>query len=112
MDAGRMPATTALQGVSLAFTRSAAQQSALEALIAAQQDVSSPQYHQWLTPDQFAAEFGAADSDLAKVGELASIPGPHVDEISRNRSIIRFSGNVGQIETAFGTELHFYNGGW
>src|SRR4051794_39380789 len=59
-DAGRMPVTARLNGVSLYFNRSAAQQRDLEALLAAQQDPASPHYHQWLTPDQFAARFGMA----------------------------------------------------
>jgi subtilase family serine protease len=108
-DLGRMPATTALQGVSIAFTRSAAQQSALDALLVAQQDPSSPQYHQWLTPDQFAARFGAADADLAKMQDWLQQQGFTVDEVSRNRSVIRFSGSVTQIESAFGTEMHYFN---
>jgi subtilase family serine protease len=110
-DAGRMSAMTPLQGVSIAFSRSAAQETALEALIAAQQDPASPQYHQWLSPDQFAAEFGAADADLAKVQGWLQGQGFTIDEVARNRSIIRFSGNIAQIEAAFGTEMHYYDVG-
>src|SRR4051794_23632990 len=63
-DAGRMPAGSRLNGISVYFNRSAAQQADLEALLKAQQDPSSPQYHKWLTPDQFAARFGMAQSDI------------------------------------------------
>jgi subtilase family serine protease len=108
-DAGRMSGMTPLQGVSFAFSRSAAQEAALEALIAAQQNPASPQYHQWLSPDQFAAQFGAADADLQKVQAWLQQQGFTVDEVSRNKSVIRFSGNVAQIEAAFGTEMHYYN---
>src|SRR5262249_10916504 len=54
-DAGRMPGSARLNGISLYFNRSAAQQADLEALLKAQQDPHSPQFHQWFTPDQFAA---------------------------------------------------------
>ncbi len=54
------PATLQLHGISLLFSRSAAQQTALDTLVAAQQNPASPLYHQWITPDQYAAQFGVA----------------------------------------------------
>ena len=70
-----MPADTMLKGMSIVFNRSAAQQADLEALIAAQQNPASPLYHQWLTPDQFAARFGMAQSDIDEGADLASAAG-------------------------------------
>jgi subtilase family serine protease len=107
-DAGRMSGMTPLQSVTFAFSRSAAQETALEALIAAQQNPASPQYQQWLSPDQFAAQFGAADADIQKVEAWLQGQGFTIDEVGRNKSLIRFSGNVAQIEAAFGTEMHNY----
>src|SRR5277367_6311745 len=49
IDAGRVPAATKLDGVTIVFSRSSAQEAALQSLLAAQQDPASPQYHQWLT---------------------------------------------------------------
>src|SRR5487761_2403219 len=45
-EAGRMPADTRMNGVTLYFNRSAAQQADLEALLTAQQNPTSPYYHQ------------------------------------------------------------------
>jgi len=67
IDAGRLPPGTRLRGISVVFSRTAVQEADLEALIAAQQDPTSPLYHKWLTPEEFAVRFGVADSDLAKV---------------------------------------------
>src|ERR1700680_3263666 len=53
-DAGRMAGDTRLNGISMYFSRSAAQQADMDALLAAQQDPSSTLYHHWLTPDQYA----------------------------------------------------------
>ena len=61
--------------MSIVFNRSAAQQADLEALLAAQQDPASPLYHQWLSPDQFAARFGMAQSDIDKVQSMAAAAG-------------------------------------
>jgi subtilase family serine protease len=108
-DAGRMPATARMNGVSLYFNRSAAQQRDLEALLAAQQDPTSPQYHHWLTPDQFAARFGMAQSDLDKVQSWLEQQGFTVDSVARSHNMIRFSGTVAQVEASFGTEMHYYN---
>lgn len=108
-DTGRLPADTRIAGISIVFNRTPAQQSALSALIAAQQDPSSPLYHQWLTPDQFAARFGMAQSDLNKVQSWLERQGFQVDSIARSRNMIRFSGTAQQVESAFATEMHTYN---
>lgn len=110
-EVGRMPGNTRLTGISLQFSRSAAQQADLEALLKAQQDPSSPQYHQWLTPDQFAARFGMAQADIDAVKSWLERQGFAVDGVSRSRNSIRFSGNASQVEAAFATQMHYYQGG-
>ena len=110
-DAGRMPANTRLNGISIFFNRSAAQQADLNALLAAQQNPASSQYHQWLTPDQFAARFGMAQSDIGKVQSWLEQQGFAVNSVARSRNMIRFSGSVAQIESAFSTQMHYYNVG-
>ena len=107
-DSGRVPADTRLIGISIVFNRSAAQQADLESLIAAQQNPSSPLYHQWLNPDQFAARFGMAQSDVNKVQTWLEQQGFSVDSVARSRNLIRFSGSAGQVEQAFQTQMHFY----
>lgn len=108
-DAGRMPSGTRLSGMSIFFGRSPAQQADLESLLAAQQNPASPLFHQWLTPDQFAARFGMAQSDIAKVETWLEQQGFAVDSVARSRNMIRFSGSVGQVEQAFQTQMHYYN---
>jgi subtilase family serine protease len=110
-DAGRMPSDAKLNGVSLVFSRSAAQEADLEALLAAQQNPASPLYHRWLNPDQFAARFGVAEADLAKVKSWLEQQGFSVDSVARGRSMIRFSGSARQVEGAFSTQMHYYNVG-
>lgn len=107
-DAGRLPAETRLNGVSILFKLSPAQQLDLDALLAAQQDARSPLFHQWLTPEQYAARFGMAQSDLDSVQTWLQQQGFSVDRISRGRNLMRFSGTVVQVERAFSTEMHYY----
>ncbi len=107
-DSGRVPSSTQLHGISMVFSRSAAQDTDLKALIKAQQTPSSPLYHKWLTPDEFAARFGMAQADLNAAEQWLKQQGFTVDRISRSRDRIYFSGTVAQIEAAFATQMHYY----
>ncbi len=107
-DAGVLSAGTAVKGMTLVFSRSAAQEADLQALLAAQQDPASPQYHQWLTPDTFAARFGVTDADLATVEAWLQGQGFSIDGVNRSHNAISFSGSAGQVGTAFATSLHRY----
>ena len=105
---GHLDGTTPLKGMSLVFTRTAAQAADLEQLVAAQQDPASPLYHKWLTPDQFGAQFGMSDADLSKAQAWLQQQGFAVDSVSRSRDRITFSGTASLAETAFGTTLNRY----
>jgi hypothetical protein len=107
-DIGAVPAGLKLQGMSLDFSRSPAQQTALDALVAAQQNSASPLYHQWITPDQYAAQFGVAEADIAAVTAWLERQGFSVDAVARSRNRILFSGTAGQVASAFGVPLHYY----
>jgi len=108
-DAGRMSPSTRLNGMSIVFSRSTAQQADLDALLAAQQDPTSRQYHHWLSPEQFAARFGMAQADIDKVQTWLQQQGFAIDSVARSRNMIRFSGTAGQVEQAFQTEMHYYS---
>jgi len=107
-DSGRVPSSTPLHGISMIFSRSEAQETDLTSLIKAQQTPSSPLYHKWVTPDEFAARFGMAQADLNAAQQWIRQQGFTVDRISRSRDRIFFSGTVGQIEAAFATQMHYY----
>jgi subtilase family serine protease len=107
-DAGRVPATTRLSGMTLVFSRTPAQQAALDDLTTAQQNPASPQYHHFLTPDQFGAQFGVSASDIAATESWLQQQGFTIDGVSRSRDRIQFTGTVAQAESAFNTQLHYY----
>jgi Pro-kumamolisin, activation domain/Bacterial Ig-like domain (group 3) len=108
-DQGPMAASTPLQGMSISFKLSAAQQTSLDALLTAQQTPSSASYHQWLTPAQYANQFGMSQQDIDKVTEWLQSQGFTVDNVSESRTNIRFSGTVAQAEQAFHTQIHKYD---
>jgi subtilase family serine protease len=107
-DAGRMPSDTKLGGITMIFSRSSAQEAAVRTLMAEQQNPASPLYHQWLTPDQFAARFGMSDADLTKVQSWLEQQGFSIDRVARSKNAVHFSGSVRQVEQAFSTEMHYY----
>ena len=107
-DAGRVPLGSKFEGINIAFSRTPAQEADLQALLAAQQDPTSPLYAKWLTPDEFGARFGLADSDIAKVQSWLGQHGFTEFSVSRSKNRISFSGTVEQVEAAFGTEMHYY----
>ena len=86
-----------------------AQQSALQVLLAAQQDPQSPEYHQWLTPERFGQLFGVSDHDLNQVLNWLDGHGFQVEPVSAGRRTVVFSGTAAQVESAFQTQIHVYN---
>jgi subtilase family serine protease len=107
-EAGQVPASTKLEGMTIVLGRSASQEADLQALLAEQQDPHSTQYHKWLTADEFAARFGVADADAAKIEFWLQQQGFTLQGRSRSNNRIQFSGTVQQVESAFGTEMHYY----
>jgi len=110
-DVGRLSASLTLQHVSIYLKPTAAQQADLDALLARQQDPNSPDYHKWLTPEQYAARFGASQADIDKVVAWLSSENMQSISVARGYNIISFSGSARQIEHAFAIELHRYNVG-
>ena len=107
-DQGPAPASLPMQRMLLVLQRSATQESALEQLLEQQQDNSSPNYHQWLTPQQFGAQFGPADQDIQTVTAWLQSHGFQVARVSAGRVVIEFSGTAGQVAEAFHTSIHKY----
>ncbi len=107
-DRGAAPSSLPMEHMLLVLTRSAAQQGALETLLARQQDRSSPNYHQWLTPEQFGEQFGPSDQDIQKITAWLQSQGFQVNEVSKGRTAIDFSGNAGQVQQSFHTAIHSY----
>ena len=107
-DLGTAPATLPLQRMLLVLKRSPQQESALEALLGAQQDKSSPSYHQWLTPAQFGQQFGATDADIQTITGWLQSHGFRVLGAANGRTTIEFSGSAIQVQEAFHTAIHKY----
>jgi subtilase family serine protease len=108
-DAGAVRGDLRLERMVLVLTPSAEQQAALDALVEAQQDPNSPEYHEWLTPAEFGERFGVSDAQLAQVSSWLTANGFAIDEVSSGRGLLLFSGTASQVSNAFHTEIHSYN---
>ena len=107
-DRGAAPPDLPMKRMLLVLKRSDAQESALQALLDAQQDPNSPSYHRWLNPDQFGQQFGPSDQDTQAVATWLQSHGFQVTRISRGRTVIEFSGTAAQVQQAFRTEIRKY----
>jgi subtilase family serine protease len=105
-DLGEADGGTALTAITLHFNMTAAQTAALTQLLADQQNPASAKYHQWLTPEQFADQFGLSAADLATVSQWATGQGFKIVSVARSRTFLQFSGTVDQAQAAFQTSIH------
>ena len=110
-DVGRVESSRAVQRMLLVLSPSAEQENQLKQLLDKQQNRKSPQYHHWLSANEFAAKFGAADADVEKVKQWLQGRGLTVSQIAKSKRWVEFSGTSQQVEQAFHTELHYYKVG-
>ena len=105
-DRGALPGTQPVTRMTLLLQRSAAQETALERLLAEQQDPKSPSYHAWLTPQQFGEQFGPADSDIQALRNWLGSQGFSNLQITNGKTLITFDGTASQVRNAFHTDIH------
>ncbi len=111
VDQGPVDPSMELPYVSLVLKPSADQQADLDQLLAQQQDPSSPDYHNWLTPEQYADRFGLSQADIDKIVAWLGQYNLTVKSVARARNAIAFGGTAGQIGSALGVEIHRYQVG-
>ncbi|HTV40773.1 MAG TPA: immunoglobulin domain-containing protein, partial [Candidatus Sulfotelmatobacter sp.] len=102
---GTLPETSNLN---LAITLPLRNQAALSNLLSQIYDPASPNYHHYLTPEQFTEEFGPAESDYQAVIDFAKANGLHVTATWPNRQLLDVSGTAGQVERALHLTLNVY----
>ncbi len=93
----------------LVLKRSPEQQANLQQLIDDQQNAASPNFHKWLTAEQFGKQFGVADADVQTVTSYLQDKGFSVGRIYKNRGAIEVSGTAGQLRATFHTQIHRYS---
>jgi subtilase family serine protease len=95
----------------LAFHLPPGSRQRLDRFLADLQDPSSPRYRQWLQPEAFAAGFGPAPADIARVSRWLEAEGFKVEGAARGGMSLVFSGTAATVQRAFGTPIQRFAAG-
>jgi subtilase family serine protease len=90
----------------LQLQRSPERERALKNFIDQQHDSNSPNFHRWLTAEQFGQMYGPASQDIEAVSDWLRSSGFTVNTVYPSGMLIDFSGTARQVLAAFGTEIH------
>ena len=101
----RLAATNRLH---LAIGLSLRNREGLNALLQQVSDPASPNYHHFLTSDEFLAQFGPTEQDYQSVLEFAKTNGLTVTRQHGNRMLVEVDANAADVEHAFNVTLHKY----
>ena len=102
---GRLPAANRLN---LTIGLPLRNEQALDDLLREIYDPASPNFHQYLTPEQFAEQFGPTKQDYQAVIDFAEANGLKVTGRHPNRVVLDVSGSVADIERVFQVTLQTY----
>jgi len=83
-------------------------QAALNALQRELYDAASANFHHYLTPAEFTAQFGPTEQEYAAVVEFARTNGLSITHRHGNRVLLDVNGNASDIERAFHVTLRTY----
>ena len=105
-DRGPVVDSFPIDHMQLVLQRSPEQEEELNKLMDEQNDRSSPNFHHWLTAAEFGERFGVAQEDIDRVTSWLESNGFRVNQVYANRTLIDFSGKVGQLRETFHTSIH------
>lgn len=104
--AGRLSATT---GLTFAVSLPLRHQSELQQFLLDLYNPASPNYHHYLTPQEFTDRFGPTEQDYAAVKAFAAANNFKISGEHPNRMVLEVHAAVGDIERAFHTTLRTYH---
>ena len=102
---GQLPATQQLR---LALSLPLRHRADLTNLLQRLYDPASPDFHQFLTPEQFAERFGPAANDYQALGDFLRGRGFKITGTHPNRSLLDVAGSVADIEQLLRVTLRVY----
>jgi hypothetical protein len=90
----------------LVLQRSSQQEEKVAAFIDSLNDRKSPNFHRWLTAEEFGARFGVAQQDIDTVRGWLESQGFHINQVYASHMMLDISGTAGQVREAFHTSMH------
>jgi hypothetical protein len=107
-DRGPVAHDFAMEHMLLQLKRSPEQEAALQEYLDELHTTGSPNFHHWLSAQEFGERFGVAKPDLDAVTGWLESHGFRVNVVYPSGMVIDFSGNAGQVKKVFETEIHHY----
>ncbi len=107
-DIGRTDPSLPMERIILLLKLTPEKQAERDRFLSEQLDSSSPNFHHWLTPEEYGERFGQSPENIAIVEEWLISHGFTIDEVAKGRNWINFSGPVAAVESAFQTQIHDY----
>src|SRR5262249_8059062 len=83
-------------------------QAKLDKLVEQQHQKTSSSYHQWISQDQFNADYGPTAQEVSAVTKFLSAKNLTVVSVAENNLYIKAEGSASDIQNAFGVQLHSY----
>src|SRR6266446_5107911 len=105
-DRGAVANDFPMEHMLLQLKRSPEQEQALQQFIDGLNTRGSPNFHHWLTAQEFGERFGLARPDLEAVTSWLESHGFRVNVVYPSGMLIDFSGTAVQVRKAFQTEIH------
>jgi len=105
-DRGAVADDFRMEHMLLQLQRPPEQEQALEQFTNQLQDPASPNFHHWLSAQEFGERFGLAPEDLTTITTWLQSHGLQVNVAYPSGMVIDFSGSAGQVREAFRTEIH------
>ena len=96
-DRGPVANNFTMDHMLLQLKRSPEQEQALQQFIDELMSKDSPNFHRWLTAEQFGERFGLAKPDLDAVTNWLELQGFRVNVVYPSGMVIDFSGTAGQV---------------
>ena len=107
-DRGPVSADLQFDNMWLLLKRAPELEASFAQFIEDQHNPRSANFHHWLSADEIGERYGLAQSDIAKITAWLESYGFTVNVVYSNGVLIDFSGNAGQIENAFHTQIRNY----
>src|SRR5579859_7039035 len=106
-DRGAVPDDFPMEHLLLQLSRPPEQEEALQQFLAELHTQSSPNFHKWITAQEFGQRFGVAQSDVEMIRGWLTSHGFTVNVIYPSGVLIDFSGTAGQVRKAFQADVHY-----
>lgn len=102
---GRLPGS---QQLSLAISLPLRNQEQLNIFLRQLEDPTSPNFHHYLTPAQFTAQFGPTVEQFQQVVSYLTAHGFQVTHTSPGRTLVNVTGSVAEVERTFQVKMQTY----